>query len=199
MRDRVFLILHGWQGSGPDHWQTWLARRLRERGLAVSYPSLPDRDDPQPSSWLEALRTELVHGARSTVICHSLACILWLHVAAAADAQVAERVLLVAPPSPSVEHDEVRRFFPHAADADAVARAAGSTRLICSDNDPFCPEGAPALYGEPLNLPTTVIPGAGHLNPEAGFGPWSEIERWCLRGSRVTGHRSQPLPPPQDP
>ncbi len=190
MRDRVFLILHGWQGSGPDHWQTWLADRLRGRGLAVSFPSLPDEDDPQLEPWLAALHDRL--GDRPVVICHSLACIVWLHVAAAAAAQVAERVLLVAPPSPSVEYDEVRRFFPHGADAAAVARAANSTRLVCSDNDPFCPEGAPALYGEPLKLPTIVIPGGGHLNPEAGFGPWPEIERWCIDESPVTSDQSPP-------
>ena len=26
------LILHGWQGSGPDHWQSWLAGRLTAAG-----------------------------------------------------------------------------------------------------------------------------------------------------------------------
>ncbi len=29
---RSFLILHGYLGSGPDHWQTWLAARLRAAG-----------------------------------------------------------------------------------------------------------------------------------------------------------------------
>src|SRR3954470_12232349 len=45
------LILHGWQGSGPDHWQTWLAGRLRDRGAHVQYPSLPDCDVPCPDRW----------------------------------------------------------------------------------------------------------------------------------------------------
>jgi len=38
----AFLILHGLEGSGSEHWQTWLAGRLRERGLEVAYPDLPD-------------------------------------------------------------------------------------------------------------------------------------------------------------
>jgi uncharacterized protein len=176
----VFLILHGWQGSGPDHWQTWLADRLRARGQDVRYPPLPHQDDPQLQPWLEALRSA-VSGQPSTVICHSLSCILWLHLAASASGPIAGRVLLVAPPSPSVEFDEVRRFFPHGADAEAVARAARSTQLVCSDNDPYCPEGALALYGEPLAIQTEVIPGGGHLNPEAGYGEWPAIEQWCLR------------------
>ena len=45
MPSMSFLILHGWQGSGPGHWQTWLAGRLRDRGERVSYPELPEHPD----------------------------------------------------------------------------------------------------------------------------------------------------------
>ena len=34
----MFLILHGYLGSGPDHWQSWLAGRLRAAGERVAYP-----------------------------------------------------------------------------------------------------------------------------------------------------------------
>ena len=40
----VYLILHGYQGSGPGHWQTWLAGRLRSGDAKVHYPDLPDAD-----------------------------------------------------------------------------------------------------------------------------------------------------------
>src|ERR671936_218582 len=98
-----FLILHGWQGSGPEHWQTWLAGRLLSRGERVSYPELPDPG-------------ELV------VLCHSMACILWLHHARRAEAPV-ERVLLVAPPSPSADTPGVEGFFPLSIERADVARA----------------------------------------------------------------------------
>ena len=46
-RPRAFLILHGWQNHRPkDHWQHWLADRLGELGHQVTYPQLPDPDDP---------------------------------------------------------------------------------------------------------------------------------------------------------
>ena len=35
------LILHGYEGNTPDHWQTWLAGRLRENGHDVVSPDLP--------------------------------------------------------------------------------------------------------------------------------------------------------------
>ena len=78
----AFLILHGLEGSGPDHWQTWLAGRLRERGERVSYPHLPDPFDPHPADWDRALDEELSLLDAPVVLCHSLACLLWLRRAA---------------------------------------------------------------------------------------------------------------------
>jgi uncharacterized protein len=54
---------------------------------------------------------------------------------------------------------------------------------VCSDNDPYCPEGAAGAYGEPLELPVDVLAGEGHLNPDSGHGPWPEVEAWA-RGER---------------
>jgi uncharacterized protein len=179
---RSFLILHGLEGSGPDHWQTWLAGRLGERGESVAYPDLPDPFDPQPDLWLAVLRSELaaMEGER-IVLCHSLACRLWLLHAHAhvGSAHVAERVLLVAPPC--VDNiEQVVRFDTFGVSGDDVRRAAPVTRMLCSDADPYCPVGAVAVYGEPLELDYEVIPGGGHLNPDAGYGPWPEVEEWAL-------------------
>ena len=65
------------------------------------------------------------------------------------------------------------------ATAADMARAARSTRLVCSDDDPYCPEGAAALYGRPLELPVDLQPGRGHLNVDAGFGPWPAMEAFA--------------------
>jgi predicted alpha/beta hydrolase family esterase len=179
-----YLILHGYMGSGPGHWQTWLAGRLRSADAQVSYPDLPDPDDPLLSSWLDALDRELDALAEPPVVlCHSLACLLWLHHAAAGG-RPAERVLLVAPASRAGVPDELAGFFPVELDAAALAASVtDGARLVCSDDDPYCPEGAAALYGEPLGLPTDVIPGRGHLNPDAGLGPWPAVEAWARDGT----------------
>ena len=187
-----FLILHGWQGSGPDHWQTWLASRLRAAGEDVLYPELPDPDTPSLPAWRDALSSELerLRPGRGVVICHSLACILWLHHAPAVRLPV-ERVLLVAPNSATAGVPEVASFFPAPLDREAVVRAAGATRLVRADRDAYCPEGAERLYGEPLGLEADIVPGGGHLNPDAGYGPWPAVEAWADRGDRipVTGNR----------
>jgi uncharacterized protein len=187
MEARSFLILHGWEGPGPDHWYTWLAERLRASGERVSLPVLPDSEAPRLQHWHHALEAELpaMEGER-VVLCHSLGCILWLHHVSdhPGPEPVAERVLLVAPPSPATSAPELRSFFPVPLDADAVRRAsAGGTRLVCSDDDPYCPEGASGAYGSPLELPVDLLTRHGHLNPDSGHGPWPAVEAWA-RGER---------------
>jgi uncharacterized protein len=175
-----FLILHGLEGSGPDHWQTWLASRLRERGERVSYPDLPDPFDPHPVDWLRALDEELSLLDRPIVLCHSLGCLLWLRAAARPTAEpLAEWVLLVAPPWRD-DIEQVARFLDHGARSRDVTRAARQTLIVCSDEDPYNPRGALATHAEPLDIPAHVIPGAGHVNTDAGYGPWPDAEAWAL-------------------
>ena len=168
----TYLILHGWAASGPDHWQTWLAERLREDGHDVRYPVLPDPDRPELNSWLRALEEE--RRAGDTVICHSLACLLWVHHTIWGPPPAA-RVLFVAPPCLDEPPPEIAGFFP----IPFTAAAAQGATLVCSDDDPFCPRGAQAAFGDPLGLSAQVLPGAGHINPETGYGPWPAALDWC--------------------
>ena len=43
----MIVIVHGYDGSGPGHWQRWLEAELRVRGIAVLIPNLPDPTAPQ--------------------------------------------------------------------------------------------------------------------------------------------------------
>jgi uncharacterized protein len=145
----------------------------------VSYPQLSNPFDPQPDQWLAELRRELggMEGER-ILLCHSLGTLLWLLHARDGGDRV-DRVLLVAPPCTD-ELPAVVRFRPDGVTADAVRAAAGDTRMLCSDEDPYCPAGAAATFGEPLDLDYEVIPGGGHLNTDAGYGPWPAVEEWAL-------------------
>jgi predicted alpha/beta hydrolase family esterase len=50
---------------------------------------------------------------------------------------------------------------------------------VCSDNDPYSERGAVEAYAKPLGLAFHVIPGAGHINPDSGYGPWPEVHHWA--------------------
>ena len=136
------------------------------------YPDLPEARDPKRVAWLAAL--EPLRGSADTVVCHSLACCLWLHHRADGGA-AAERVLLVAPPCRD-DVPEIADFFPVPTTAGLTPEA----ELWASDNDPYCPAGAVATFALPLGIPYSVSEGMGHLNPEAGLGPWDEVLRWVL-------------------
>ncbi|MDH6570196.1 putative alpha/beta hydrolase family esterase [Streptomyces sp. SAI-117] len=180
----AYLILHGWQNHRPEnHWQHWLADRLTDLGHHVAYPQLPDPDDPDLDVWLTELARhlgELPATGERAVLAHSASALLWLH---AVDRGLpgpagADRVLLVAPPSASVlaQHPQVAAFAPPALEFALP----GPTRLVAGDDDPYCPEGARETFGEPLGIPTDILPGAAHLDLDAGYGPWPAVLDWCL-------------------
>ena len=106
MADEVFLLLHGWGGNKPAHWQEHLALRLTEAGKTVRYPKMPEPGAPNLADWQARLGEEITSitseypNAQVTVLAHSLGCINWLHYVANTPiaSPIAERVLLVAPP-----------------------------------------------------------------------------------------------------
>jgi uncharacterized protein len=175
----AFLVLHGIEGSGPEHWQTWIARRLREHGAQVAYPDLPEADAPRLERWLAALDDELARlpPEETTVLCHSLGGLLWLHHSSdeRERADVA-RALLVAPPQPDVEVPGSTGFRP----VPLGRSAARETRFVCSTNDPWCPADASRRMAEAVGAPIDWLEHAGHVNTDAGYGPWPQLEAWCL-------------------
>ncbi|MFD7979141.1 RBBP9/YdeN family alpha/beta hydrolase [Streptomyces sp. NPDC059071] len=193
----TYLILHGFQNHRPPgHWQYWLAGQLRERGHEVRYPQLPEADAPVLEDWLAALEK---HGERPgdgsefVVVAHSLSVLLWLRAVAAGRAPEADRVLLVAPPSPQVTASipEIAGFADGLDLGSEPGLRGARARLVYGDGDPYCPEGADVHYGVPLGLDLDHVPGGGHLNPEhGGYGPWPSVLEWCENpATRVTGNR----------
>ncbi|QMU75477.1 hypothetical protein GXW83_06695 [Streptacidiphilus sp. PB12-B1b] len=183
---RTFLILHGVENRRPaEHWQCWLAGELRSRGEQVFYPQLPDPDAPSLDAWLEVVEAELrlARGER-VVVCHSLSSVLWMQRAARRpDAPPVDRLLLVCPPGPGVfGWQAVAGFDPSGLELGSLQLAA-SARLVCTDNDPYCPEPAAEVYARPLGCAVTVVPGGGHLSAAEGYGPWPAVLDWCLNGT----------------
>jgi len=186
---RSFLLLHGFSHHRPPgHWQYWLAHRLRRRGERVLYPGLPFEDQPRYEEWREALRgllIELGGEGEQVVVCNSIACLLWMRFAVDRRPQEGpvDRLLLVSPPESARIPDAAEGFRMAEVDGDAVrATSRAQIRIACSDADPFNPRGGGELYGDALGARVDVIPGAGHIGPVEGYGPWPSVEAWCLDG-----------------
>jgi uncharacterized protein len=185
--ETAFLLLHGYEGNGPEHWQTWLAGRLRAAGADVRYPSLPSPATPDLGSWLDALDHELaaLAGRRVTAIGHSCGALLLLHRVARTPPPAAgvERALLVSPPGPSWRSSACTGFMPLPLDRDGVAAQLGAARLVMGAADPYCSAAEAGAYAAALEIPLDVIEGAEHLNTADGYGAWPAVEAWCRDGS----------------
>ncbi|MBC8103609.1 MAG: alpha/beta hydrolase [Cytophagales bacterium] len=184
------LILHGWGGNKPAHWQEHLFASLTGAGVPVQYPKLPDPAAPDRKAWLAALDVALEPLAgeanRLTVVAHSLGAISWFHLAAGAGRRLADRVLLVAPPyvmvgvPPTDAPPGVEAFFPPPLDASAIARAARETVIVASDNDDYATFEQTKAYADRLQIPIHLLGGAGHISPYWGYGEWPWVRDWCL-------------------
>jgi uncharacterized protein len=204
MADNVFLLLHGWGGNKPEHWQEHLNRKLKEAGATVYYPQMPNPAAPELSAWLARAKEELATigaqspGAKLTVLAHSMGSITWMHVAAdhgAAGSPLADRVLLVAPPyilpqaPPPDAPASVAAFFPPPFDPVAVRAAANETLLVASDTDDYATFDQSSGYAAKLGVPIHLLKGAGHISPYYGYGEWPWVLEWCL------GHADLPPQP----
>ena len=56
-------------------------------------------------------------------------------------------------------------------------------RLVCSLDDPYCPEGCDTAYGHVLGIEADLLSGGAHLNVDAGYGPWPAVREWALTGA----------------
>ncbi|MCL6571672.1 MAG: alpha/beta hydrolase [Bacillus sp. (in: Bacteria)] len=190
MNQHSFLIIHGLGGSGPDHWQTWLAHELSQRNYHVCYPTFSTYDSPNKKVWLKELASAIDMIPRNhtlTVITHSLGCLLWLHYVASQTKQIAKKAILVAPPSPKTILSEAKSFFAVPLNRNHLARTAEDTLFVHSSNDPYCSIEDSIYY---LNLAQSSlrIPNAGHINTKSGHGKWPWILEQCLISAMNTQH-----------
>lgn len=196
MSDQTVLLLHGWGGNKPEHWQEWLYKQLQQAGVDVRYPKFPKPEAPMSTSWLihlEKVRQELPAAEKVTVLCHSLACINWMNYVPSVGRQIADRVLLVAPPyvSPLVPPADtppgISSFFPPQLDPESIKMAARETTIIAGKDDCYGTEDQIKAYSDRLGIPMYLLEVAGHVSPFWGYGPWVWVREWTL-------HRTD-LPP----
>lgn len=175
MASPTVLILPGWQGSGPKHWQMrWAARH----GYAVV-----EQDDwlrPRRGDWLARLDEVVIDtpagGADLVLVAHSLGC---LQLAAwAAVSRHTGRIrgaLLVAPGD--VERPEMREVLPGWAPI-VRARLPFAARVVASQDDPFMALDTAQALARDWGAQWSDIGPAGHINADSGLGDWPQGHAW---------------------
>jgi serine hydrolase len=163
------LIVPGWGDSGPEHWQS-----LWERA-APDFRRVVQRDwlAPRRTEWVDTLAAAIVEArAEVVVVAHSLGCLAVAHLPARAAASV-HGALLVAPPDV-----EAAGFPPEIEGFAPVPRAplAFSSIVVASTDDPFAPLAYTRQLAAAWGSRLVEIGPRGHINTDAGFGPWPEGE-----------------------
>lgn len=190
----IVLVLHGWGGNKPEHWQEHLVRSLAKTHVEVRYPRFDNPMAPDQEVWLAQLKSEILsipNDAELTVLAHSLGCINWMHYAASLESGTqfvqAGRVLLVAPPyvireiPPLDAPPGAAAFFPPPLSKSGIEKAARETVLVASDTDDYSTFDQSAAIADGLGIPVHRLAGAGHISPYYGYGEWPWVQDWTLR------------------
>lgn len=165
-------IVHGFRGSSAIHWQTWLARKCSKvLKLETAYPKLPKKHNPRLPAWLEALgRTMPIIDEASALVGHSLGCTTILQMLR--KIEKVGLVILVAPPSLSrVEASEAAHLthFYDGLDAKGLRGKILRAHVYSSENDPWVDARAAEMLANDLKAKFHLLPGAGHINVDAGY------------------------------
>jgi len=164
------LLLHGWGGSDSPHWQSWLAGEIAKEYGTVSFLKFSDFDFPDLEVWKKELLYTLETFKPDIVVCHSLANTLWFHCIE--EIIEVEKLYLVAPPSFECAVEEIQEFFPLQL---PTATKAKDAILIVSTDDPYISVEEAVELQKSLQINMKVIPEAGHINSDSGYGPWPWI------------------------
>jgi uncharacterized protein len=181
------LIVPGLGGSGPHHWQTYLERSFP----GASRVEQDDWDRPDPASWIEHLAAAVEASPGAVLVAHSLGCVAVAHAAAAHPGLPVAAALLVAPADVEREHApaSIGGFAPMPS-----ALLPFRSIVVASSDDPHMTLERARTVADDWGAEFIEAGALGHINVDAGFGPWPDGER-LLRRLITTRSRAFIAPP----
>lgn len=168
------LIVPGYAGSGPAHWQSWLQNRLPDSERVTGI----DWHDPILPRWSERIgRTLEAAPAPVWIIAHSFGSLASAAAIAHQPGKIAG-ALLVAPADPErfslrgIRDRAGPKALPSIADLLPRESLAINGLLVASENDPWLSLDGARQLAQRWRLPLLNAGRVGHINTESGFGPW---------------------------
>ncbi|PWC84726.1 hypothetical protein TSH100_17075 [Azospirillum sp. TSH100] len=154
-----FVLVPGLYDSGPEHWQThWQARHCFWQRIAQRDWNVPDIE-----RWIGAIRRLLGTRSRPAILVgHSFGALASCCLAADRSHAIAG-LMIVAPAEPS-------RF--EAEDRVPDAPLGVPAVVVASHNDPVMRFPRAVHWADSWRAELVDLGEAGHINAEAGFGPW---------------------------
>jgi predicted alpha/beta hydrolase family esterase len=181
-----WLIVPGLHDSGPAHWQSWLQRRARDSRRVQQ----ADWHQPDLEGWSDRIADTLAAEPPGPwlAVAHSFGCLAVLaHLArTGVDADAGQGVvaaLLVAPADP-------RRFGLEQRLARRVPL--DDCTVLASSSDPWLPTHLALPWAHVWGARLIDLGDAGHVNAEAGYGPWPRVQQLAEQANQrcVARHRA---------
>ncbi|MEI6801610.1 MAG: alpha/beta hydrolase [Burkholderiales bacterium] len=158
----TLVIVPGWRDSGPGHWQSLWAQQW-PGAVRVQQD---DWITPSRHAWVASIgKTILAQEGPVVIAAHSLGCIATSHLPAELAARI-QGALLVAPADPE-RRGALADFAPV-----PYQSLPYRSILVASSDDPYCPVRTAGAYARAWGSEFVRLQKAGHINVEAGFGPW---------------------------
>jgi predicted alpha/beta hydrolase family esterase len=167
--DADILFVPGLTGSGPDHWQSrWEAKLSTARRVEQD-----DWDQPDAVAWPARVVDAVAAASRPVVlVAHSLGVIALVKAAPAMPAGIVRGAFLVGPADveePGLKPEALSSFAPIPRDPLPFP-----SLVVASRTDPYCSYERAEDFAYAWGAAIVDAGEAGHINTEAGFGPWPE-------------------------
>ncbi|HVL00878.1 MAG TPA: alpha/beta hydrolase [Dongiaceae bacterium] len=193
MSNATVLVVPGFHGSGPGHWQSWLETQLPESRRVSGI----DWEEPVLADWALAIRDEIDAASGVVwIVAHSFGCLASV-VAIADRTEKVAGAILVAPADPM-------RFSPLGArDLSRHERKSSALNsvkpllpdwplpvmglVVASSTDPWMAQDEAHEWGRRWGFGFYDAGDAGHINVESGHGPWPLV-RNLLQSMRLAAH-----------
>ncbi len=167
-QDLTVLLLPGWQGSGPDHWQTRWAKVYGYSVVAQNDWMRPRRGD-----WLARLDEVVIDAPGPVVlVAHSLGCILVAAWAAFSRHTAKVRAALLVAPG-DVEVPAMQEILSGWLPIKKQPIPFRSL-VVASDNDPYCSAERAQQLARDWSARWHSLGAAGHINADSSLGDWPE-------------------------
>jgi predicted alpha/beta hydrolase family esterase len=166
--DKV-LIVPGWCGSGPTHWQT-IWEQNHPDYIRVNQKDWRSVHRPD---WVETLDRAVDSISGNVVlVAHSLGClaVAWWAGTRAGSSRKVRGAMLVAPPdlnSAPGTLPALASFTP-----TPLSRLPFASLVVASENDPYASIEAAAGFAREWGSEFVNVGAEGHINADSGHGPW---------------------------
>ena len=176
-----YFIIHGSFSSPYSNWFSWLHDFLVEEGKSIYVPDFPIGVGYQNyENWSKLLKYYLDLGLineNTTIIGHSIAPIFISKFLVENNVKVKKLIFVCGFNNYlgiNEEYDAVNNsmYFDNLVDVKKY-----SNEIICfySDNDPYVKYEVEKSFVDCIATEKILLPGAGHINAEAGFDTFEDI------------------------